>query len=26
MRLNFVGGVTAEQGTDLMSGENLYAR
>jgi len=25
MRLNFVGGVTAEQGTDLMSGENLYA-
>src|SRR6266498_4017775 len=25
MKLNFVGGVTAEQGSDLMSGENLYA-
>ncbi|MCA1607479.1 MAG: LPS export ABC transporter periplasmic protein LptC, partial [Acidobacteria bacterium] len=25
MRLNFVGGVTAEQGRDVMSGDNLYA-
>ena len=25
MKLNFVGGVTAEQGSDLMSGDNLYA-
>jgi lipopolysaccharide export system protein LptA len=25
MKLNFVGGVTAEQDRDLMSGENLYA-